>query len=879
MHMKSWRPALAFALALGAGTVSQAADVVAYKVGRLWDGKKAVAEEAILVVKDGKIAAVGPASATPIPAGAKTIDLSAAVVIPGLIVAESTLSEVGRDDVRTLRPDLRAADGVDDYADQSKLLAGGITTVQASPGARRLVTGQGAVFKLAGEPGSRILREVESLRVVLTNASRQPPTVYEPPVGPVSVDRPLDPTKKQPGVTLPGAMSALRGLFRAAKNPGNDPIAAAVAPFLKPDSVVRIDAENAAEIRAALQLAETEKLNVLLVGAKNLEPFADSFARWKTRVKGVMLADGARPGAIRNRPAPERGEPRSKETWAYAKAIAAAGIPVAVTPTSDSDADDLLYQAGLFLRGGWTDVEALKAVTSTPAQLLGVADRVGSLEVGKDADFVVLTNDPFAISTSVRSVYVGGKSVYDKKEATATSRILASHIWTGDRVVKDGGILIQAKTVRAVGESGSIGEAGQGTRFPAGSYVVPGFIDLGASLGLDGPASGVSMSTKFAGKLHGGDRSIAEARRGGVTTTLLWPGGDNFPVVAFKLNGSAAIVKEPAAIAFNAEGSLSATGEKLRNQLKAGKDYHESFVKYDAAMVEYEKLKKEYDAAKAKADAEKAKEEAQKKPEEKKEEKKAEEKKEEKSPPEKKGPQKRFERRLNDDDDTEAAAADTAPPDEKKVDTKPGAEKKAEPKKEESKLPPEPKAPTKPTVNDSLEPYRLLITGKIPAMVEARRLPNIEQAAKIFRDEYKLRTVFVGVDEAFRKAESLQNKELAFTLTPEFVREVDYQTVNLPQTLALQSLPISFQSRATTGVRELPDAVRYSVRKGLGAQDALVGLTTGPAKFLGLDAIGRIEPGKDADLVVFSGPPFALSSRVLAVMIDGKWVYKAEEDR
>src|SRR4029079_8448555 len=103
-------------------------------------------------------------------------------------------------------------------------------------------------------PGTRLLREVESLRVVLTNASRQPPTVYEPPVGPVSVDRPLDRPRKQPGVTLPGAVSALRGLFRAARNPGNDPIAAAAAPFLKEGGVVRIDAENAAEIRAALQL-------------------------------------------------------------------------------------------------------------------------------------------------------------------------------------------------------------------------------------------------------------------------------------------------------------------------------------------------------------------------------------------------------------------------------------------------------------------------------------------------------------------------------------------------------------------------------------------------------------------------------------------------
>src|SRR5262249_17911612 len=153
----------------------------------------------------------------------------------------------------------------------------------------------------------------------------------EPSVGPVSVDRPLDPTKKQPGVTLPGAVSVLRGLFKAARNPGSDPIAEAVAPFLKESAVVRIDAENAAEIRAALQLAEAEKLSIVLYGPKSLEPFKNSFGRWKGRVRAVLLTDRNRPGQIVNAPTPERGEPRSKETWAYAKAIAAAGIPVAVT--------------------------------------------------------------------------------------------------------------------------------------------------------------------------------------------------------------------------------------------------------------------------------------------------------------------------------------------------------------------------------------------------------------------------------------------------------------------------------------------------------------------------------------------------------------------
>jgi imidazolonepropionase-like amidohydrolase len=855
--------ALAIVLCTAAST--SAADVTAYKIGRLWNGKDVAGVESVLVVKDGKIAAVGPAKTTPIPAGAKTVDLSAAVVIPGIVAAETMLTEAGRDDVRTIRPDLRAADSIDDYADHAKLLAGGVTTVQAAPGAQRLVTGQGTVFKLAGDPGTRSLREVESLRVLLTKVSRNPPTVYEPPVGPVSVDRPLEPTKKQPGATLPGAVSAFRGLLRAAKNPGKDPLAAATSAFLKQDSAIRIAVENAAEIRAALQLAEAEKFNLILVEPKSLEPFVSSFPRWKGRVKGVLLSDSRRPGTITNPAIPERGEPRSKPTWEYAKALSAAGIPVAVTPPYDQDIPELLYQAGLFMRGGWTEAEALKSVTSTPAEILGVANRVGSIEVGKDADFVVMSNDPFAVSTSVRSVYVGGKLAYDRKESNATTRVSASGVWTGGRYIKDGSVLVQGKTIRSVGESGGVGEGGETMRFPDGAVIVPGFIDLGASLGLDGPASGVSMNTKFAGKLHGSDRSIAEARRGGVTTTLLWPGGSEFPVVAFKLNEQARIVKEPVAIAFNGDGPLSATGDRLRNSLKAGKAYHESFIKYDADMVDYEKAKKDWDAQKAKSDAEK-------KPEEKKSEKKEEksEKKEEKS--EKKDAPKTLAGDAEDDE---------TQPEQKKEEPKKQPEEKKEEKKTETKssLPAEPKAPTKPAVNDALEPYRLLLTGKIPAMVETRRLANIEQAAKIFRDEFKVRTVLVGADDAFRRTDKLQNRELAFAVSPPFVREIDYDTVNLPQTLALHSLPIGFQSRATTGVRELPDAARFAVRKGLGSEDALAGLTSGPAKFLGLETIGGLEPGKDADLVVFSGPPLALASKVLAVMIDGKWVFKAEEER
>ena len=96
--------------------------------------------------------------------------------------------------------------------------------------------------------------------------------------------------------------------------------------------------------------------------------------------------------------------------------------------------------------------------------------------------------------------------------------------------------------------------------------------------------------------------------------------------------------------------------------------------------------------------------------------------------------------------------------------------------------------------------------------------------------------------------------------------------------LSLAQVPIGFQSNAGTGVRELPTAISYAVFEGLGADDALRGLTSGPTDFFGLKSIGQIEIGKDADLVVLSGPPLELSSEVLAVMIDGQWVYKKESE-
>src|SRR5205823_1634189 len=155
-----------------------------------------------------------------------------------------------------------------------------------SPGSKRLLPGQGAVVKLAGEetdPASRILRERESLRVLLGDAFKNPPRIYEPPVGAVSVDRPLEPTRQQLAASLGSAVAGLRATLRAAREYGGtatesrakDVVLAALSDHLQNRRAIRITAPRAADIRAALALAREFDLRIILVDPTGLEGFRD----------------------------------------------------------------------------------------------------------------------------------------------------------------------------------------------------------------------------------------------------------------------------------------------------------------------------------------------------------------------------------------------------------------------------------------------------------------------------------------------------------------------------------------------------------------------------------------------------------------------------
>jgi len=187
-----------------------------------------------------------------------------------------------------------------------------------------------------------------------------------------------------------------------------------------------------------------------------------------------------------------------------------------------------------------------------------------------------------------------------------------------------------------------------------------------------------------------------------------------------------------------------------------------------------------------------------------------------------------------DKDKEKEADKDKKKEDEKKDDKKADGKKKEEPK---SKL----KPPKKPRKVAALEPYKALFAKEIPAFVETRDLFTIKEAAELFGAKYGVRTVIVGADALAREPDALANQNVAVIAGPKFNVAVPKQpeTTNLPQ---------------------------------------LLGLTSSGAKMLSEKSrVGSIVPGNDADLVVLSGPPFEFSTKVLAVMIDGVWVYECED--
>jgi imidazolonepropionase-like amidohydrolase len=382
----------------------QAADVTAYKAARILTVSGPAIENGIILVENGRIADIGPG--VKIPDGAKIVDLGKATVIPGLVDANLVLWLDGmeNEEAREVTPDYRVVDGLNPKArDLQRAVQMGVTTAFVGPGNRNVIGGLAAVLKTHGPTlRAMIVREEAALKA---SVGVGPSAGNYPPRGMPPMDFYARRPTTRMGLTWEFRKAFLEAGREAAKSsPAQEVLARALSRKLP----VRIAASQSFDIESALRLAEEFKLAVVFEEAEEAYRSIEMLAKQKVAVAlrptfqsgRVWAADG------------------TELRYGSFAALTNAGIPTALLTGGPGEDDSLLAMAAFAVRYGATPEQALRAVTVIPAQILGVADRVGTLEKGKDADFAVLSGDPLDVTTRVERVVVGGRPAYERKETS-----------------------------------------------------------------------------------------------------------------------------------------------------------------------------------------------------------------------------------------------------------------------------------------------------------------------------------------------------------------------------------------------------------------------------------------------------------------------------
>jgi len=384
----------------------RAGATVALVGARILPAAGAVIESGILVVHEGVIAHVGPLDSTPVPAGAEVRDVSGRVIVPGLVDTHSHIGAVeGGDRSEPIQPSVRVLDSID-VLDPSlqRARAGGVTTVNIMPGSGHLLSGQTVYLKL--RPGNTI----EELAVRNEGGSI---------AGGIKMANGTNSRRDPP---FPGTRAKSAALVRARyvaaqeyakkradpdpeKRPERDLGLETLVEALEGKRVVHHHTHRHDDVLTVLRLREEFGLRVVLHHVSDAWKVADEIARAKVPSSLIVIDS---PGG--------KLEARDMR-WENARALVEAGAEVAFH-TDDWITDSRLFlrSAALAVRAGLAREKALEALTLAPARMLDLGERVGSLEVGKDADFVVLDGDPFSVYTHVQETWVEGVRVFDRSD-------------------------------------------------------------------------------------------------------------------------------------------------------------------------------------------------------------------------------------------------------------------------------------------------------------------------------------------------------------------------------------------------------------------------------------------------------------------------------
>ncbi|MFA5668807.1 MAG: amidohydrolase family protein [Balneolaceae bacterium] len=363
-------------------------------------------DNGVLIVKDGKIVAVG-GSNTSIPSNAVVHDATGKVIMPGLIDTHSHIGEGdGGDRSSALHADVRIYDTIDPRSNTfKKALAGGITSVNVMPGSGHLMSGQTVYLKL------RKANTIDEMLLVVDEENN----IY----GGMKMANGTNPRRAAP---FPGTRAKAAAMVRAmfvkaqeyqakvadakgdeSKLPPRDLEMEALVQILEGKRIVHNHTHRHDDILTAIRLSQEFGYRLVLHHVSEAHRVADEIAAAGIPSSIITLDSfGGKMEAINL---------LNINGAALEKAGALVGLH-----TDDGITDSRLFlrSAAMMVRDGMSREKALEAVTIANSKMMDIEDRTGTLEKGKDADFILLSGDPFSVYTHIEQTWIEGQKVWDR---------------------------------------------------------------------------------------------------------------------------------------------------------------------------------------------------------------------------------------------------------------------------------------------------------------------------------------------------------------------------------------------------------------------------------------------------------------------------------
>jgi imidazolonepropionase-like amidohydrolase len=810
-----------------------AADAVVIKAKKIYTVSRGTIKGGMILVRDGKIVRVG--TSVPVPAGADVLE--GTCIIPGLVDIHSHLGVYsvpaveenadGNEMTDAVTPQLRALDSFrpDDPA-LAQARSGGVTTIVSRPGSGNVIGGTSVAVKLKNAPlNDMILKEVCDLKM----------TIEGNPVA-------FHGGKGRPPASLMGVYHLARQAFvdareykrqweayeeRKLKEPGAAPPAKDLGKetlvlALKREIPVHIHVWTASEIMSSIRLADEFNLRLIV-----------AHCQWAYLIKDVLTA--RKDVHFNVGPAMFLSYYGDMLGFKNCPAILAdVGLDVSLQVDAvegrQPGQQHFLHSAALCVRYGMDEEDALRAITLAGAEAEGLADRIGSIEEGKDADLVFLDGEPFDWQTSVEKVMIDGRLEFQTagerritplRDLPRSSQLLSASpdAGPGGRLaVRCGAMITMAGPVVRDGvlliEGGKIKDVGAGVAVPEGwpvleardFVIMPGLISPRSQVGIstnwrydsseDEVSNPVVPELEVKHAVEPQDPLFEAARRLGITALQITPGNLN------ALGGRGVVLKTAGDVVDRMivrDGSSMLFG--LGRQAKR-KERMPSTRMGTAALIRETLTKaQEYLAQKE-------------------------------------------------------SAAQVGTPGSK--------------------------------MDLSLEALIPVIKGETPAMFHCERKDDILTALRL-ADEFGLKAVITGGSEAHSVAGELKKMNVPVILEGLFrgglnIEDAGFTEEN-PALLSRAGINVGFTlgdylawyiPLGLMGADPL-EAAAFAHRRGMSEEAALRSVTIDAARILGCEKrIGSLEPGKDADLVILPGHPFHTRSVPLAVFIDGRLVYRRQ---